>query len=88
MKSTLKKKIKVLWQSFFFLIFRVKARIKRINVMNVQKTLFIQSDILFYYPELETSIYNSLKKTDKRVYLFFRYVSFNRGRSLTENETV
>lgn len=56
--------------------------------MNVQKTLFIQSDILFYYPELETSIYNSLKKTDKRVYLFFRYVSFNRGRSLTENETV
>ena len=48
-----KKKIKILWQIFFCLIFRVKVRIKEINVIKCTKITFgIQYLEWFSYSKL------------------------------------
>lgn len=53
----------------FFIIEYVIIKVVHMNIKN-KKILFIQSGIPFYYPTLESSIYNGLKKTYKLLQWF------------------
>lgn len=53
----------------FFFIKYVIIKVVHMDILN-KKILFIQSGIPFYYPTLEASIYNGLKKTYKLLQWF------------------